>query len=177
MQALISVEHRPVLTTKHMPIHIIEDLSIIFNKWEDGDLSILPGRGLRPRAQNSRAYPIPGYELRRAANVFGHKGLVNGQLVADPREMYYDGAHGLFDGGIYGRKAEGAFSIAIEYHKLTAREYYADVDCGETIWYMVTALPKTEDMSSSNIEDDEADVTGINDQELATRFTQYLTKN
>jgi hypothetical protein len=93
IQDFLSPEHRPVLTAKRMPIHIIEDLSIIFDKWERGNFSILPGRGLRRSAPNRRAYPIPGYELRRAADVFGHNGLVNGQVWATRCEMYRDGAH------------------------------------------------------------------------------------
>jgi SAD/SRA domain len=157
-------------------MRMIEDLTIIANKWARGDFSIRPSRGLCRRGHYGRFWPDRDYDLRRSAAFFGHNGLVNGQMWATRSEMYRDGAHGLLIGGIHGSKALGVYAVVMGYHNPSKGEYYADIDCGETIWYISTALPKRPGMGDDNIRDNPDELVHF-DPELATDGAQALIKS
>jgi hypothetical protein len=145
-----------------VPISVVENLTIIYRKWERGDLSVLARRGLIQRQEQRQFYPDPQWPYARDANYFGHGHLVNGQTWGTRVEMRRDGAHAPLMAGIYGTAEEGAKSIVMGLHDEEKKEYYADIDQGTRIWYMGTALNRDEDdKEPTNIKDPEQQDSGM----------------
>ncbi|KAL2404803.1 hypothetical protein ABEF93_007696 [Exophiala dermatitidis] len=153
LSKFLSFGNRLVLRQKEMPQHMIEDLTIIQRKWSSGDLSVLARRGLR-LGRGGQYSVDPAWRLARTDNYLGHGYLVNGQTWHYRAEMNRDGAHGPNVGGIAGTAKEGARSIVMGSHD-AAKNEYADVDNGNEIWYMGTALPRQEgDNEATNLKDE-----------------------
>ena len=93
--------------------------------------------------------------------------------------MARDGAHGPLIAGISGSKTTGAYSVVMGYHDTYRRDYYADVDCGNRIFYLSTALPKLRGddggINRSNHRDPPNDM--FPDQTLATSGAQALIES
>lgn len=172
------------VTTKRVPIPIQEDLQILVHKWTIGDLSQLPRRGVLRSSPQGMLHPDPEYPHLRSSKYFGHGDLVPGQKWHYRAAMARDGAHGPLIAGISGTAKRGAYSIVMGYHDIYKKEYYADVDCGETIFYIGTALPKSRDDEGNevdeptNVKDDE-ESQGIADASRAnaTSGSKALTKS
>ncbi|KIY02837.1 uncharacterized protein Z520_01302 [Fonsecaea multimorphosa CBS 102226] len=154
LKRFLSEENRPIREEKGVPEHIVEDLTILYRKWEFGDLGVLVRRGLRAHRPGGPLWPDPDWQWKRSADYFGHGHLVNGQTWLLRAEMMRDGAHAPYIAGISGSKTEGARSIVMGYHDDTRKEYYADIDEGETIYYYGTALPRAPgDTEPTNLKD------------------------
>ncbi|KAL2441736.1 hypothetical protein ABEF95_016310 [Exophiala dermatitidis] len=154
LSKFLSFGNRLVLRQKEMPQHMIEDLTIIQRKWSSGDFSVLARRGLR-QGRGGRFSVDPAWRLARTDDYLGHGHLVNGQTWHYRAEMNRDGAHGPNVGGIAGTAKEGARSIVMGSHDAGNNNEYADVDNGNEIWYMGTALPRQEgDNEPTNLKDE-----------------------
>ena len=163
LKAFLSDENQPLRTLKEVPDDILEDLTILQRKWELGDLSILPQRGLLLSGA-----PDPNWAYKRSADHMGHGHLVNGQVWGRRTEMIRDGAHGVPIAGIYGTIEGGARSIVMGLHDLEKKEYYADIDEGDTIHYVGT--PLTDDFG-------DREATNVKDKEHGTYRKDRITNN
>lgn len=162
LKAFLSDDYAPVRENKAVPIHIVENLTIIFRKWEFGDLSVLARRGLIQRKEQGQFYPDPSWPYARDANYFGHGHLINGQTWRTRVEMRRDGAHAPLIAGIFGTTEEGAKSIVMGFHDEEKKEFYADIDQGTRIWYMGTARNREkDDKEPTNIKDPDQQNPGM----------------
>ena len=161
---------------KHTPLNLIEDVTIIFRKWTDGDLLADANRGLRlvcpvdgagkPRYKIDETWPH-----RKRDKFYGHGHLVNGQKWVKRIHMSRDGAHGPLIAGISGSTKYGARGVVMGFHDDYKKRYYADVDMGDTIHYIGTALPDLD-------VDDEPEATNIKDTAASrNRGNRPPTKN
>ncbi|EXJ89827.1 hypothetical protein A1O3_02894 [Capronia epimyces CBS 606.96] len=145
LEEFLSEEKTELRRSRDVPQHMVEDLTIIQKKWAFGDLSVLARRGLRQTQQDGHLTANPDWKWARSADYFGHGHLTNGQTWHYRAEMCRDGAHGPPVAGIAGTVRDGARSIVMGLHDTVNNEYYADVDQGDIIWYMGTALKREED--------------------------------
>ena len=153
LQAFLSGANTPTRTAKRVTISIQEDLTILMRKWEIGDYGQLPRRGLRrsdPGNTRSPFHPDRTWPFRRGAKYFGNGQLVNGQKWNSRAAMARDGAHGPLIAGISGGKHTGAYSVVMGYHDTYRHDFYADIDCGNRIFYLSTALKAPETDESGN---------------------------
>ena len=171
---------------KLTPMNLLEELKIIFRKWSKGDLLADANRGIiREIVQTSagtrqverldRSWPH-----RVSDSFYGHGHLVNGQRWFSRLQMSRDGAHGAPQAGICGRKELGARSIVMGLHDEQRHRFYADVDGGETIWYIGTALEALKIMDDpepkqTNFKDTEA--SRNREHRRPTDATQALMKS
>ncbi|KAK5057524.1 hypothetical protein LTR84_011524 [Exophiala bonariae] len=155
LEEFLSDDHAPTRVNKDIPVNLVENLTIIYRKWDHGDLSVLARRGLIQGSESSPFYPDPDWSYRRSADFFGHGHLVNGQTWNKRVEMSRDGAHAPFMAGIYGTMEQGAKSIVMGYHDEAKKEFYADIDQGERIWYIGTGHRRQEtDIEPTNVKDE-----------------------
>lgn len=154
LKEFLSDDYAPTRVNKDIPINLVENLTIIYRKWEHGDLSVLARRGLIQSREQGQFNPDPAWQYRRGADFFGHGHLVNGQTWNRRSEMARDGAHAPLIAGIYGTPEQGAKSIVMGYHDDSKKEYYADIDEGEHIWYIGTGHRRGEnDTEPTNTKD------------------------
>ncbi|OAG36223.1 hypothetical protein AYO21_09617 [Fonsecaea monophora] len=154
LKRFLSDDNKEMRREKAVPEHIVEDLTILYRKWDLGDLGVLARRGLVERGPNRMLFPDPDWKFKRDADYFGHGLLVNGQTWCYRAEMMRDGAHAPIIAGISGSKTQGARSVVMGYHDQGREEYYADVDQGDTIYYYGTALRlKAGDTEPTNLKD------------------------
>lgn len=154
IDAFLGEDNAAMRQAKAVPDHIIEDLTWLQRKWHSGDLSVLARRGLRRTREGGPWFPDPNWPHRRTSDFFGHGHLVNGQTWIYRAEMVRDGAHGPLVAGIAGTTKRRARSIVMGYHDERNQHFYADVDAGDTIYYMGTGLPRAEgDDRATNIRD------------------------
>lgn len=139
---------------KKVPVDIVEDLTSLYRKWDLGDLSVLPRRGLIRGAEGGPCAVDPEWPYPRSANFYGHGHLVNGQTWISRAAMRRDGAHSALQAGICGTVKDGARSVVMGFYIEATKEGYADRDFGETIEYIGTALKrKPDDREPTNIKD------------------------
>ena len=130
---------------KRTPMNLLEELQVIFRKWSNGDLLADVNRGIIREIVQTTAGQRQVERLdqswphRVRDSFYGHGHLVNGQRWFSRLQMSRDGAHGAPQAGICGRKELGARSIVMGLHDEKQGRFYADVDKGETIWYIGTA--------------------------------------
>lgn len=145
---------RAMREAQDVPEEIVEDLTILHRKWDFGDLSVLARRGLRQSGVHGQYFPDPDWPYARSSDFFGHGHLMNGQTWNYRTEMTRDGAHGPLIAGISGTVKDGARSIVMGLHDEVKKEYYADVDQRDTIYYVGTALAREEgDTEATNVKD------------------------
>ena len=153
LKAFLSDDNERMRAAKEVPTEIVEDLTILQRKWESGDFSVLPRRGLLPGGPTGWR-PDPDWPWRQDSDYFGHGRLVNGQVWSSRAELMRDGAHGPPIAGISGTIKHGARSIVMGFHDEKNKNYYADVDQGDEIWYYGTALARPNgDEEPTNIKD------------------------
>lgn len=144
LKEFLSDDNREMRERKLVPDHIVEDLKILYTKWDFGDLSVLPNRGLI--RGHAGTYSIDrDWPWVRTGFVLGTGPWVNGQAWHSRIAMSRDGIHRPLQAGISGTVKEGAESIVMGYHDVQRSEYYADVDEGNTIYYIGTALHRAKD--------------------------------
>ena len=157
LRCFLCEDNAPTRAAKRVPAYIQEDLTILMRKWEIGDFGQLPRRGLRrsdPSSARSPLHPDPTWPFRRGAKYFrnghGNGQLVNGQKWNSRAAMARDGAHGPLIAGISGSKHTGAYSVVMGYHDTYKHDFYADIDCGNRIFYLSTALkaPDTDELDN-----------------------------
>ncbi|KAK5205365.1 hypothetical protein LTR41_008819 [Exophiala xenobiotica] len=154
IDAFLGVDNAAMRQAKAVPVHIIEDLTWLQGKWRSGDLSVLARRGLRRAREDGPLFPDPDWPHKRPSDFFGHGHLVNGQTWIYRAEMMRDGAHGPPVAGISGTIKLRARSIVMGKHDEKNQHFYADVDEGDTIYYMGTALHRAEgDDEATNVRD------------------------
>lgn len=126
------------------PFDIQADAEEIFNRWSRQDFlpDLLRGIDKRPRpgkaknaetTQSKAGRILPNYPHKLDSKRYGHNGLVNGQWFPEYLCAFRDGAHGETQGGISGKKTDGAFSIV-----MSGGEQYEDIDNGDDIRYCGT---------------------------------------
>ncbi|KPI44399.1 uncharacterized protein AB675_8619 [Cyphellophora attinorum] len=128
---------------KRLPDDIKEDLTIQLRKWQRGDFGVLPHRAF-VRDGKGRWIRNANWN-HRDGRFFGDGHLVNGQTFKNRRIMASEGAHAPPQAGISGNTRDGAYSVVMGLHEPSKQMVYADVDCGDTIYYISTALPLKED--------------------------------
>jgi hypothetical protein len=148
---------------KHTPLNLLEELTFILNKWTRGDLSADANRGLLLAlpttdggTSSARLRIDETWPHRRHDNHFGHGELINGQKFRTRIEISREGGHGPLIAGIAGSVKHGARSIVMGLHNESKREYYADIDRKDKIYYVGTALPENKDSTeptATNIKD------------------------
>lgn len=174
----VSNANRPQRQQKDVPVDLVEDLRVISNKWAAGDYSVRPHRGQRRNERNRWVIDhLWGLYLdEQRGKFFGHGHLVNGQRFPDRMSMLVQGAHASKMGGIAGNTEEGAYSIVMGLHFPKQKLVYADVDCGEEIYYISTALKEEEGELESNVLDAN-DAALYVDPETATTGAKALMKS
>ncbi len=122
------------------PWDIRADALSLYRKWRNGilDPHLLRGidtkKGKTLKAQNFFSRSIDrAYLGRISCNYAGAGNLVNGQWWPLQICAMRDGAHGEIEGGIHGKRGEGAFSIVL------SGGGYSDVDEGDVIKYCGTS--------------------------------------
>ncbi|KAF2454745.1 PUA-like domain-containing protein [Lineolata rhizophorae] len=132
----------------HVPWDIRADAEELYHKWamEDFDTDLLRGIDMRTSVassttkkygtiEDSRATDRirKDYPGRRYAYHYGNNGHVNGSWYPTQLSMVRDGLHGATQGGIYGERSKGVYSII-----LSGGNHYEDEDNGDDIWYTGT---------------------------------------
>jgi hypothetical protein len=141
---------------KRTPQNLLEETEVIFKKWTQKDLLADLNRGIIRTIKQTAGCGIrhseridPDWPYRMSDKFFGHGHLVNGQRWLSPLQMSRAGAHGAPVAGISGGMNLGARSIVMGLHDEGKKEFYADIDKGNTIWYVGTAVERL------NIENDQ----------------------
>lgn len=178
LEAFLSPRRAQLRHDKNVPIDIVERTTVILRKWQRGDLSALPLRGLIRNGFTARFDVNPVWLPRRTtAAFFGHGDLVNGQRWPNRVAMNRDGAHGPLVAGISGKVNGGAYSVVMGLHDINKPEFYADVDLGEIIWYVGTALPADEGDKPSNVKETWDERQMVNPDIEPTNATRTLMKS
>ncbi|KAL9092617.1 MAG: hypothetical protein Q9165_004421 [Trypethelium subeluteriae] len=124
-----------VIDVSFFPFDVKADAEELYNKWckRDFDVNIFRGIefGRRQKGNHGADSFKEGYS-KKGADVFGDNDLVNGQWWPTQLTTVRDGAHGVPQGGIYGFRKKGAYSIVMSHG------YKDDVDEGHDIWYCGT---------------------------------------
>lgn len=146
-----------------LPDYIEESLKLFLIKWGRGDFDGSIHRGLIL----IETLDVNEFGLRRryrvderwqhyvSAQYFGEGNLVNGQIWMSRAELRRDGVHAPLVAGISGSSRKGAYSIVLGEFNEKKNEGYADIDMGNVIDYVGTALPDSPGLGPTNIEDPE----------------------
>ncbi|KAI4125297.1 MAG: hypothetical protein LQ338_004343 [Usnochroma carphineum] len=129
-----------VFDNESFPFDLRADALMLFKKWStrrwDPDLlrGIVTRKGTNGKEKTFNTKSLDkDYPLKVSANHHGAGDLVNGQWWPLQICTIRDGAHGMYEGGIYGQAKQGAYSIIL------AGGGYADIDEGEIIKYCGTS--------------------------------------
>ncbi|RMZ76797.1 hypothetical protein DV737_g4639, partial [Chaetothyriales sp. CBS 132003] len=166
VQEFLKATNAERLKKRKVPKSLREEMLILLRRWQTGNVCALPFRGLlrrhirrhrddqehdedensssdsRPASSRPSLWVIdPSWPFKRSAAVFGNNGCVNGQTWPNRIAMVRDGAHGRWRAGIHGSKRRGAYAVVMGRHVPKANRY-ADVDFGQTIYYIGTALKR-----------------------------------
>lgn len=157
----LSSQNQTLRRSGQLPGYIEEELTVLQRKWMKGDFSGAIKRGLKivqthdlNNILRRSAYQLDKtYEFYTSALYFGAGDLVNGQLWMSRLELCRDGVHAPPIAGISGGAQKGAYSIVLGEFDEKNNEGYADIDMGEVIEYMGTALKDIDDLGPTNEED------------------------
>ncbi|CAI6339329.1 unnamed protein product [Periconia digitata] len=121
-------------TLMKVPEDLRMDSWQLYLRWHQEVFEIDILRGIEVRMGRDRsADRIASTWKKVNARYYGEGDLVLGQWWPTQLCLVRDGAHGAAQGGIYGEKLRGAFSIV-----LSGGSQYEDEDKGDTIWYSGT---------------------------------------
>lgn len=119
------------------PPDLKADAYQLYLRWHKGDLTQDLLRGIVTRKAHNRTSDSICGEYRSKfpvnARYHGHGALVAGQWWPTQLCAVRDGAHGSSQGGIFGDKIEGAYSVV-----LSAGAAYDDIDAGDVVQYSGT---------------------------------------
>ncbi|KAK5074921.1 hypothetical protein LTR64_001126 [Lithohypha guttulata] len=157
----LSPQNQAVRRRGELPGYIEEELTVLQRKWGRGDFLGAIRRGIvavdtfdRNGIRRSIRYELDRtYGFLVDAKYFGAGDLVNGQIWMSRLELRRDGVHAPPIAGISGTIAGGARSIVLGEFDESKNKGYADIDMGEVIEYMGTALPDKADSGETNTED------------------------
>lgn len=146
---------------KSLPAYIEEELTVLERKWGKGDFSGNVKRGLHEVTtydvngfvKNVRYQVNPNWPFYVSAKYFGAGQLVNGQIWESRVELQRDGVHAPSIAGISGTSSEGARSIVLGAFDEKNNLGYADIDMGDTIEYVGTALRDQDGLGPTNDKD------------------------
>ncbi|KAF2737162.1 hypothetical protein EJ04DRAFT_510512 [Polyplosphaeria fusca] len=119
------------------PWDLKADAFQLYNRWSQKDFSvdllrgIVAGAGKKDR-RNADSID-PNWPHRVSAKYYGQGTLIIGQWWPTQLSTVRDGAHGSPQGGIFGEKDKGAYSIV-----LSSGNKYEDEDDGDELWYSGT---------------------------------------
>ncbi|KAF2246851.1 hypothetical protein BU26DRAFT_521247 [Trematosphaeria pertusa] len=119
------------------PSDLKADAWQLYSRWRQEVFEVDILRGIRIARGTDRGGDRidPTYKGRQYANFYGQGHLVLGQWWPTQLCTVRDGAHGTPQGGIYGEKEKGAYSIVLSG---MGESTYADEDNGTDIWYSGT---------------------------------------
>ncbi|KAJ5055479.1 PUA-like domain-containing protein [Bipolaris maydis] len=121
----------------NFPPDIKADSYQLYKRWYAGNLTQDLLRGIITKKSTNRSSdsicPIYRTKYPVTAKYIGQGDLVPGQWWPTQLCAVRDGAHGTPQGGIFGSKSHGAYSIV-----LSSGTGYADHDAGDTIYYSGT---------------------------------------
>jgi hypothetical protein len=117
------------------PWDLKADAYQLYNRWREEvfEVDLLRGIKARPGKDRNADSIDPAWKGRFSAKFYGQGSLVLGQWWPTQLTTVRDGAHGSAQGGIFGEKEKGAYSIV-----LSGQGSYDDVDNGDEIWYSGT---------------------------------------
>lgn len=183
-QGIVSQQVLPALTTflspqnnrvrraQNLPDYIEEELTVLERKWGRGDFDGDVKRGLLVRTVTdvNGLLKTAGYRVDTnwpfytSALYFGAGALVNGQIWESRVELMRDGVHAPPQAGISGTVMCGAYSVLLGSFDERNNLGYADIDMGEVIEYVGTALKDQDGLGPSNIKDLHMSIPGAWDQ-------------
>lgn len=179
-------ENARIRRAGRVPSFIEEELTTLKTKWGRGDFDGSIRRGLI----EVQAHDGNGFRFRTRVQVdrnwphftsglyFGAGNLVNGQLWMSRAELQRDGVHAPPIAGISGTANGGAYSIVLGAFNEKKNLGYADVDMGDIIDYMGTALPDQEGLGPTNEADahmDHPDAWDLNGQKPTPATRAMMT--
>jgi hypothetical protein len=118
------------------PWDIRADARQLYRRWREGVFEIDPLRGIKSSKDKDRASDSidPAWKHRVSPKFYGEGNLIPGQWWPTQLTTVRDGAHGSPQGGIYGEKEKGAYSLVLS----GGGPAYGDEDNGDEIWYSGT---------------------------------------
>lgn len=160
LENFLGPANQQIRQTGGLPDFIEEELTVLDNKWGKGDFDGSIHRGL----DEKETFDVNGirkqgtflvneaWQQRFGADAknFGNNGSVNGQIWLKRVEMMRDGMHALTIGGISGNPRTGAYSVVLGAIDKKNNKAYANIDMGDVIEYMGTALPNEENLGPTN---------------------------
>lgn len=169
LKTFLDASMEQIRHSRRFPVYLVEELTILFRKWSEGDFDGNIKRGLIVKetydvnnTPKTRQYMVDRtWEFFKDARDFGERHLVNGQMWESRVEMIRDGAHAATMAGIAGTVEQGAWSVVVgefkqKRDKLTGEivkeEGYANRDMGDVVEYLGTALPDR-NFGSTNTKD------------------------
>lgn len=176
---LLAPEDAVTRRAKRLPGYIEEELTVLQRKWDRGDYSGSTTRGLL-EVTTEDVNGIPKYKRLRVDKnwpfyrpglYFGAGDLVNGQIWESRVELQRDGVHAPSIAGISGAADTGAYSIVLGAFDEKKNLGYADIDMGNVIEYMGTALPNENGLGPTNVKDSHMSIPGAWDPYSPVRPT------
>lgn len=121
------------------PYDVEADSRALYNKWRRRDFNPDIMRGISTKSgQRSTNFLDPNYPNRINGSNFGENDLVNGQWWPLQLAALRDGAHGVSQGGIHGKKGHCAYSVLMSGGSASHGAAYEDEDYGDTVLYCGT---------------------------------------
>lgn len=123
-------------TKVDFPWDLKADAWALYLRWYGEYFDVNLFRGIKTRKQLNRGSDSidPSYKGRVLPNFVGQGHLMLGQWWPTQLTLVRDGGHGSSQGGIYGEKGKGAYSIVLS----GMGSKYGDKDNGDDIWYSGT---------------------------------------
>lgn len=176
MTDFLSHANAPQRRSKRVPDDIEGDLTVLLRKWQRGDFGVKPHRAF-VRGANGRTWALNrDWPHLEDARFFGEGHLINGQIFVNRLALLAEGGHAATQAGIAGTVADGAYSIVMGLHLPKEKKFYADVDQGNTIYYISTALPPVRGELPTNFLDP-GDAAQYVDPDSATKGARALMKS
>jgi len=109
----------------------------LYSRWANHifEVDLMRGIKVRPGKERNADSIDPAWKNRYPARFYGEGHLILGQWWPTQLCAVRDGAHGAPQGGIFGEKAKGAYSIVMSG---AGNSQYDDEDNGEEVWYSGT---------------------------------------